>query len=105
MEVIDPSDCILSERNFQDSINVNQFFEDDLFNLSFAGVHDSDPLHGIYGFQRFCCTGRCSKRRENGIQPFLGGSVCNAYDKLVITGITVTCIPISSKKLPSRWIS
>jgi len=43
MEVIDPSDCILSERNFQDSINVNQFFEDDLFNLSFAGVHDSDP--------------------------------------------------------------
>ena len=43
MEVIDPSDCGLSERNFQDSINVNQFFEDDLFNLSFAGVHDSDP--------------------------------------------------------------
>ena len=26
MEVIDPSDCILSERNFQDSINVLSVF-------------------------------------------------------------------------------
>ena len=55
---------------------VDEFHSDDFFNLTFTGVHDSDPLHGICGFQRFCRTGRCSKCRENGIQPFLCRSVC-----------------------------